>query len=337
MGDPGGIGPECLVKALADRDLRALARFRIYGTRSAMHTAADAAGIEPFWWTVRHGSGVEDTGREHNVLLIDLGERDERFEPPHEPCARSGELSLRFVEAAIQAARRPPADPMHAGGLVTAPISKAAWALAGHKRWPGHTELLAHRFGARRAVMMFVAPRLRVVLATGHVAIVQLEHALNIGAVFGAIELAHHGCRHLGIPRPRLAVCGLNPHAGEGGLLGEEEGRVIEPAIEMATDQGIDASGPFPADTVFNLALAGRFDAVVAMYHDQGLIPVKVLARDEAVHVTLGLPTTRTSPDHGTAFDIAGRNIANPGSMKAAIRLAVRMATAAPADAEGPG
>jgi len=333
MGDPGGIGPEVLVKALADPDVRALARFRVYGSRAGLQAAAETAAIEPFWWAVRHGSGVEDTGRAHDVLLIDFDDRDGEFTAPREANKRSGELSFLWVERAIAAARLPAGDPMAAQGIVTGPINKAAWALAGHKRWLGHTDLLKARFRAKRVVMMFVAPTLRVSLATGHVGLMQLEQAINIGTVFDAIELTHEGCRRMGVPLPRIAVCGLNPHAGEGGLLGEEEQRLIEPAIGMAREQGIDASGAWPGDTVFNAAVAGKFDAVVAMYHDQGLIPVKLLARDEAVNVTLGLPVIRTSPDHGTAFDIAGENKAEPGSMIAAIRLAARMARASLASA----
>ena len=198
--------------------------------------------------------------------------------------------------------------------------------MAGFK-WPGHTELLTHRTRSKRQAMAFVSPRLRVVLATAHVPLMDVKNVLTIGRVHESIELGHDLCRRLGIQRPRIAVCGLNPHAGENGILGDEDQRVIAPAIDVAVQQGIKATGPHPADTIFIGAAEGRFDLVVAMYHDQGLIPVKLLGWDRAVNVTLGLPIIRTSPDHGTAFDIAGRSKADAGSMVAAIDLALDLAT----------
>ncbi len=330
MGDPGGIGPEVIVKALADRATRGLARFVIHGAADAMHGAAHAAGIEPFWWEVPRGSALVETARSHDAVLID--DRDGgRTGYAHAPNRLGGERSFRWVEDAIASARLPDADPMRADAIVTGPISKEAWSLAGRGKYPGHTELLASRFGAKRHAMMFVGPSLRVVLATAHLPLMDLRNALTIERIHDAIDLGHEACLRLGIARPRVAVCGLNPHAGEGGLLGDEEQRLIEPAIRIAAEQGMDVHGPFPADTIFNAAVGApgrpaKYDLVVAMYHDQGLIPVKLLFRDESVNVTLGLPIVRTSPDHGTAFDIAGTNRADAGSMKAAIRLAVRMA-----------
>lgn len=326
MGDPGGIGPEVLVKALADPALRSAARYRIMGMSSPMHAAADRAGIDPFWWRISGGSDMLSTTDPHDVVLIDYEDEPRPTGWRAEPNKPAGEASFRFVEEAIALARRKSDDPLRADAIVTGPISKAAWDLAGRGKYPGHTELLATRFNAKRVAMMFVAPTLRVVLVSAHVPLMDLQNVLTIGRVHEAIDLGSEACARLGVERPRVAVCGLNPHAGEGGLLGDEETRLIEPAIELAVRSGIDASGPFPADTIFNHALAGRYDLVVAMYHDQGLIPVKLLSRDSAVNVTLGLPTVRTSPDHGTAFDIAGRNEADPGSTIEAIRLAVRMA-----------
>lgn len=174
--------------------------------------------------------------------------------------------------------------------------------------------------------MMFEAPRLKVVLATVHLPLMDIRNVLTIGRVFDPIDLGHQACLTLGIEDPRIAVCGLNPHAGEGGLLGDEEERIIRPAVDMARRAGINASGPWPADTIFADALHGRFDLVVAMYHDQGLIPLKLLERGSAANWTIGPPVVRTSPDHGTAFDIAGTNQADPGSMHAAIDLAIRLA-----------
>jgi len=193
-------------------------------------------------------------------------------------------------------------------------------------KFPGHTEMLQNRTKAKRVAMMFDAPKLKVVLATCHMPLMEIRDTLTIGKVFDPIDLGHQACRRLGLTQPRIAVCGLNPHASENGQFGDEEYRVIEPAIRAANQQGIDVEGPFPADTIFMDAIAGRYDLVVAMYHDQGLIPVKMQAFDEAVNVTLGLPIIRTSPDHGTAFGLVGKNKANAGSMKSAIRLAAELA-----------
>jgi 4-hydroxythreonine-4-phosphate dehydrogenase len=330
MGDPGGIGPEVLVRALTDRAVRASARYAIHGSSATMHRAAEATRTEPFWWRVDARSALGDTAGVHDVVLFDSDPElaEQQIEPVFEnrPTKLGGMLSFRWVEAAIADAQRPPADPRHADAVVTGPISKEAWSLAGKGRWPGHTELFADRFKSKRFAMMFVGSRLRVVLATVHVPLMEVRGALTIGAVHTAIDLGNDACKRLGFKRPRIGVAGLNPHAGEQGLLGDEEQRIITPAIELAVRQGMDASGPFPGDTIFNTALQGRFDLVVAMYHDQGLIPVKLLERDLAVNTTLGLPVVRTSPDHGTAYDIAGTGKADPGSMISAIRLAAKLA-----------
>jgi 4-hydroxythreonine-4-phosphate dehydrogenase len=209
--------------------------------------------------------------------------------------------------------------------IATAPISKEAFALAGVP-WPGHTDLLAHLTGAPRVAMMFYADALRVVLATVHLPLRQVPDALTQARLEDTIELAASELPRFGLPSPKLAVAGLNPHAGEHGLLGREEADVLMPAIAACAARGIDVRGPFPADTLFNRAIKGEFDAVVACYHDQGLIPVKLVAFGRAVNVTLGLPIIRTSVDHGTAFDIAGRGLADPSSLIAAVCLAARLA-----------
>jgi 4-hydroxythreonine-4-phosphate dehydrogenase len=254
-----------------------------------------------------------------------FGESDRDFE--HRPTREGGDASFHAVQAAIDAALLPVDHPDHIDAVVTAPISKEAWALAGH-RYAGHTELLAERLNATRHAMMFVAPRLRVILTTAHVPLAEVALRLTTHRLLDVIELGAEACASLGVERPRVAVCGLNPHAGEAGLLGHEERTIITPAIEEARRAGIDASGPYPADTIFRRALDGRFDLVVAMYHDQGLIPVKTLEWESAVNVTVGLPIVRTSPDHGTAFDIAGTGVADHRSMKAAIELAIIMCRA---------
>ena len=325
MGDPAGIGPEIIAKALADEQLRQRIIVRIFGVDAPLRAAAERAGIEPFWQTLPHDAPIpSDAG----VVLLEYGGAGEgAYLPPKTPgpSAIGGELSFRFVTDAIRCAMLD--DPTHVDAIVTAPISKTSWKLAGHDKYPGHTELLAERFNAHRHAMMFVSETLRVVLATIHMPLMAVGPALTTGRILDVIELGNEACRRLGIAKPRVAVCGLNPHAGEGGLFGDEEPRLIEPAIRQARSRGIDATGPHPADTVFNQAVDGRrYDLVVAMYHDQGLIPVKLLAWDNAVNVTLGLPITRTSPDHGTAFDIAGTGRAEPGSLTAAFTLACELA-----------
>jgi 4-hydroxythreonine-4-phosphate dehydrogenase len=210
--------------------------------------------------------------------------------------------------------------------IATAPINKAAFAAAGLP-WKGHTDLLAHLCGVDEAVMMFWSEAIRVVLATVHIPLAEVPAALTTERVLRTIRITAASLPKFGMPEPRIAVAGLNPHAGEGGLLGREEEDRISPAIETARAEGLNVSGPFPGDTVFVRASRGEFEVVVACYHDQGLIPVKLLAFGHAVNVTLGLPIIRTSVDHGTAFDIARQDKADPGSMVEAILLAARLAS----------
>jgi 4-hydroxythreonine-4-phosphate dehydrogenase len=324
MGEPAGVGPEVVVKALADPAIRRLARFVIYGMNEQLAYAADVAEIDPFWHRLQHDADRATHELTHPVVVLDYDEISLLAAARPGPSKPGGHASLAFVDDAIRAARLPH-DRGGIDAIVTAPISKQSWQMAGC-RFPGHTELFQHRTRSKRAVMMFDSPRLRVALATCHVALMDVRNQLTVGRVFDPIDLGHAALQRIGIEQPRIAVCGLNPHAGEAGQFGDEEQRLITPAIELAVQHGIDAHGPFPADTVFNKAVDGGFDLVVAMYHDQGLIPVKLLAWDQAVNTTLGLPIVRTSPDHGTAFDIVGQNKADPGSMKAAIRLAVQLA-----------
>ena len=316
MGDPAGIGAEVIVKALADPELRSRARFLIFGLNEMMHYAADLAEIEVFWWRDQYSGNIRRY--DLDAVVLDYDQYSILSSAVHAPSQIGGEASMRFCVDAIEAAKAGIVD-----AVVTAPIAKESWKLAGYK-YPGHTELLADKTGARKYAMMFAGGPLKVVLATIHVPLMGIWNVLNIGAVFHPLELLHSTLvQSFGIPKPRIAVCGLNPHASENGQFGDEEERIIGPAMLMARDQGIDVHGPFPADTVFLRALHGEFDAVLAMYHDQGLIPVKLLAFDQSVNMTIGLPIIRTSPDHGTAFDIVGRNKANPGSMKAAIKMAI--------------
>lgn len=319
MGDPCGVGAEIVVKALADPDIRALGRFVVYGVDEVLVGAAEAVGIRPFWFAL--GTG-EDCRVDSGVVVADFAECRAGYWLNSRPSAEGGRASLAFVDAAIRAARRLTID-----AIVTAPIHKTSWKLAGC-RFPGHTELLADAMHCKRVTMAFVGGGLRVALATAHIGLLDLRNELTIGTVFQPIDLLHDALTDwFGIERPRIAVAGLNPHAGENGRFGDEESRVIAPAMQMAVNAGIEVEGPFPADTLFVPKHRNRYDGIVAMYHDQGLIPVKMLAFDTAINVTLGLPVIRTSPDHGTAFDIAGSDQADPGSMKEAIRLACRLAT----------
>ena len=236
--------------------------------------------------------------------------------------AEAGRAAYDAIVRAVDDVRAGKVD-----AIATAPINKAAFAAAGLP-WRGHTDLLAHLTGAPRVAMMFYAEALRVVLATVHIPLADVPRALTQELVEGVIDLTAAELPRFGIASPRLALAGLNPHAGEHGLIGREDGDVLVPAVAACRRRGVAVDGPFPADTVFGRAMRGEFDAVVACYHDQGLIPIKLVAFGRAVNVTLGLPIVRTSVDHGTAFDIAGRGIADPSSLIEAITLAARLAGA---------
>ena len=328
MGDPAGIGAEVVVKALADPALRSQARFIIYGLHEFLSYAADQAEVNPFWFRLPH----EEVDRvESGVVVADFDEYSTIGPGLRRPTAEGGHASLRFVDDALAAASRG-LQPARTDGrnsvdaIVTGPIHKISWRMAGCK-CPGHTEYLARAFNVRRYTMAFVGGNLRIALASAHVGLFELHNSFTIGRVFQPIDLLDEALRRwFGLTAPRIAVAGLNPHAGEEGRFGDEESRVIEPAILMAREAGINATGPCPADTLFWRAAEGAYDGVVAMYHDQGLIPIKLLAFDSSVNITLGLPIIRTSVDHGTAFDIAGANRAHEGSMKAAIQLAIDLA-----------
>jgi 4-hydroxythreonine-4-phosphate dehydrogenase len=241
------------------------------------------------------------------------------------PGVLSADAGRAAYDTIVRAVRDVQAGGLH--GIATAPLNKEALAKAGLP-WRGHTEMLASLTGADRVAMMFWSEKLRVVLATIHIPLAEVPAALTTDTVAGIIELTHRELPRFGFAHPRLALAGVNPHAGEHGLLGREEIEVLEPAVARCRAAAIDVAGPLPGDTVFVRAVRGEFDAVIACYHDQGLIPVKLAAFGEAVNVTLGLPIVRTSVDHGTAFDIAGRGVANPESMVQAVLLAARLAAA---------
>jgi 4-hydroxythreonine-4-phosphate dehydrogenase len=249
------------------------------------------------------------------------------YGPPAASTFRTGVLSAQAGRAAYDIIVRAVEDAMKGAvdAIVTAPINKEAFRLAGLP-WSGHTDLLGHLTGANDIAMMFYSDALRVVLATVHIPLSAVPGALTAASMEKTIALTARELPRFGIIRPRIAVAGVNPHAGEHGLFGDEEEVAIAPAIAACRAKGIDVSGPFPGDTIFVRARAGEFDVVVACYHDQGLIPVKLVAFGQAVNVTLGLPIVRTSVDHGTAFDIAGTGKADAGSMIEAVRLAARLA-----------
>jgi 4-hydroxythreonine-4-phosphate dehydrogenase len=318
MGDAGGIGPEIVVKALFDPDIRRAAKFIVFGLNEQLCYAADAAEIEPYWGRHQH----EKISREYPFKVV-VADYDEYSVPSwvNSPSKLAGEASIRFCQDAIDAARDGIID-----AVVTAPISKTSWKLAGSE-WPGHTEMFAARCKSPRKAMMFIAGPLKLALATIHDALFEVRHKFTIGRVFEPIDLLNDALKsYFGIDNPRIGVAALNPHAGEDGQFGDEEQRIITPAILLAQHQGINCHGPYPADTLFLRAAQGEFDGVVAMYHDQGMIPVKLLNFKQAVNITIGIPIIRTSPAHGTAFDIAGKNAADASSMKAAITTAIRMA-----------
>jgi 4-hydroxythreonine-4-phosphate dehydrogenase len=319
LGDPSGIGPEVVAAALHRDDVAAAVEPVVFGDGAVLARGARAMGVPDRLPRIAPGAPVPEGG-----ALVEITALSPDEVPPGRPTPAGGEAQGRFLEAAIGFLRDG-----NARAICTAPISKAAIHGAGWD-FPGHTELLAERFGARRVVMMLAGEKLRVALATTHVSIRELPDRLTVEGIRETLGIVDRDLRErLGLSRPRIAVCGLNPHAGEGGLFGDEEARVIAPAIEGARRAGIEATGPYPADTLFPRAVAGAFDVVLAMFHDQGLPALKLLHFDTGVNVTLGLPVVRTSPDHGVAYDLAGTGRASPSSMAHALLLAARMAAGA--------
>jgi 4-hydroxythreonine-4-phosphate dehydrogenase len=279
-------------------------------------TVGDPAGIGP---EIARKTAADARVAEACEVLLYSPPPGETFEMGT-PSARAGRAAFDLICAAVRDAQQGIVD-----AVATAPISKLALARAGLP-WKGHTDLLAHLTGSRRVAMLFWSGPLKVVLATVHVPLAMVPRELTRERLDDTIDLAASELPRLGAGRPRLALAGLNPHAGEDGVLGDEERLVLRPAVEAARARGIDIDGPFPADTLFVRASSREFDAVIACYHDQGLIPVKLAAFGRAVNVTLGLPIVRTSVDHGTAFDIAGKGVADPSSLIEATLLAARLA-----------
>jgi 4-hydroxythreonine-4-phosphate dehydrogenase len=317
MGDPAGIGPEVTLKAVTKKPPKC--RLAVLGDLGALRDTAQRLDLRlaPIAWEPEL-----PYPRTANILpVIELSRLEPPQRTPGQPTAMGGETSYRYVETAVRLAQR---DILQ--GIVTAPISKAMWHAAG-RDYPGHTELLAALTATPEVRMMLVGKRLRVILVTTHMALSRVPASLSSERIVETLRMtAEHLQRFHGIARPRMAVAGLNPHAGEAGAFGDEEGRIITPAVQEARTRGWATEGPFPADTIFVRATRGEFDGVICLYHDQGLIPLKLLSWEDGVNVTVGLPIVRTSPDHGTAFDIAGQGKADPRSMRAALKLAVHMA-----------
>jgi len=318
MGDPGGVGPEIILKSLNTKAVWDACRPVIIGDRGVLELAKGPLSIG----TRKALSTVSDPSElaEGEAAVIDLKNVGKDELTVGKAGAYAGHAAVGYIRKAVELALAGKVD-----AVVTAPINKETLKMAGYK-YPGHTELLAELTGTTDYGMMLVGGTLRVILVTIHCALKDVPGQINMGAVLGTIRLAYSACRAMGVPRPRIVVAGLNPHAGEGGIFGDEEILHIIPACEAARAEGMDVTGPLPPDTLFYKAHKGQFDIVVAMYHDQGLIPLKMLAFGHAVNVTVGLPIIRTSVDHGTAYDIAGKGIADPDSLISAIQLAAEMA-----------
>jgi 4-phospho-D-threonate 3-dehydrogenase / 4-phospho-D-erythronate 3-dehydrogenase len=321
MGDPAGIGPEVVLKAVAEEEVRTLSVPVIIGDAQLLAHTARTLDLQCGYDIVRRGEPLPAQLSE--PVIYHLDNIDGHVEPGIESGA-AGRAAAGYIEAAVQLCAAGNID-----AIATAPINKRALFLGGYS-FPGHTEFLAHLTGTEEYAMAFVAANLRIVLLSTHLPLAEAIRLVERDRLLRIIKLTHRELQRWGIDRPRIGVAALNPHGAEGGLFGVEEVSEIVPAIEAC--RGVDdlhVQGPFSADTIFLRAAAGEFDAVIACYHDQAMIPVKCLSFGEAVNVTLGLPFIRTSVDHGTAFDIAGKGLAEHSSMVAAVKLAAELSTRA--------
>jgi 4-hydroxythreonine-4-phosphate dehydrogenase len=319
MGDPAGIGPEVIARALAGTHVHNVCRSIVIGSLPVMERTIKALRLK---LDVRRVDGHETTRpRKGTVAVLDPLEAPLRTFEPGIAASETGAASVAFIKKAVELAQIGCID-----GMVTAPINKEAINMAGYQ-YPGHTELLADLTQANESGMMIVGGPLRIMFVTTHIAIRDLPSLLTQAKIEKAIRLAQSALTTLfGITRPKIGLAALNPHAGEHGLFGDEEARVILPAARAARQRGILASDPLPADTLFGKAAKGQYDGIVALYHDQGLIPLKLVAFGTCVNLTVGLPIIRTSVDHGTAFDIVGKGVADPGSLIEAVKLAAKIA-----------
>lgn len=319
MGDPAGIGPEVVLKAVAEEEIRRVCVPVIIGDAQLLAHNARTLDLQCGYDIVRQGEPIADDLTEPLIYHLDnIG----GYVEPGIESGVAGKAAAGYIEAAVNLCAAGSID-----AIATAPINKRALFLGGYS-FPGHTEFLAHLTGTEEYAMAFVAANLRIVLISTHVPLAVAIRMVERDRLVKVINLTHRELLRWGIERPRIAVAALNPHGAEGGLFGVEEASEILPAVEACrNDDEVNVQGPFSADTVFLRASRGEFDAVVACYHDQAMIPVKCLSFGEAVNVTLGLPFIRTSVDHGTAFDIAGKGLAEHSSMVAAIKLAADLST----------
>ncbi len=333
MGDPGGVGPEIIVKALNSSEVRNHCYPLVIGDAHIMEEALSLLNLPLKLKIIKSPGELKPTkgsievihvippnpplikgGVKNGIVKAEIG----GFEKC-KPTPEGGKACVRYIKKAVEFALSKKVD-----GIVTAPISKEALKMAGFK-WPGHTEMLADLTNTKDYAMMLIGKPLRVILVTIHTALKNVPDLITRAKILKTIYLAKKSCDMLNIRNPRIAVAGLNPHAGEAGIFGDEEIKKIIPAVKEAIKEGIPVSGPYPPDTIFHKAYKGDVDIVVCMYHDQGLIPLKMIAFDKGVNVTIGLPFIRTSPDHGTAYDIAWKGVANPSSMIEAIKMAAML------------
>jgi 4-phospho-D-threonate 3-dehydrogenase / 4-phospho-D-erythronate 3-dehydrogenase len=320
MGDAAGVGPEIILKSLTDVEMYKISRPVVIGDSKILKRAKSFVGSK---LTIEVITEEELGGLSYlygTVYCLDLNLLPENL-PVGKVSAEAGHAAYEYLAAAIKLAKEKKID-----AICTAPLNKEALHKGGHM-YPGHTEILADLTNTKDYSMMLSAPNLKVIHVTTHVGLIDAVKLIQPERVYHVIKLAHDTLQKAGIPSPKIAVCGINPHAGENGLFGygEEEEKVV-PAVEKAKGEGINVQGPLPADTLFFRTVRGDFDIVVAMYHDQGHGPIKVLGLDTGVNITVGLPIIRTSVDHGTAFDIAGKGIADEKSLMEAIRQAVELA-----------
>ncbi|MGP4071049.1 4-hydroxythreonine-4-phosphate dehydrogenase PdxA [Piscibacillus sp. B03] len=319
MGDAAGVGPEIIIKSLLNEDVYDWCKPLVIGDAKILENAKQVVGAEDL--TIQTVEDVRDSHfAKGTVPCIDLDLLPSDL-PVGQVSAESGNAAYQYLAKAIELAKQGDIQ-----AICTAPLNKEALHLGGHK-YPGHTEILAQLTDTEDYAMMLSAPSLKVIHVTTHVGIIDAVKQINPDRVYSVVKMADDTLKKAGIEQPKIAVCGINPHAGENGLFGygEEEEKVV-PGVERALTEGIDVQGPLPADTLFFRAVRGDFDIVVAMYHDQGHGPIKVLGLDAGVNITVGLPIIRTSVDHGTAFDIAGKGIADEKSLIEAIRQGVELA-----------
>jgi 4-hydroxythreonine-4-phosphate dehydrogenase len=318
MGDPTGIGPEIIVKALSMKELFEACRPMVFGDRYVLSRAIQIQNLSA---TLEVVERVPEGGYLPKKIFLfsptQLEVGSLRFGQPDRTC---GEAMVKYIEEAVRWVRSGKLD-----AITTCPINKWAMNEAGYA-FPGHTEFLAHLVGAPSVAMMFLGSRWKIVLVTTHLPLKEVSRWITTSRILSTLRLTEAGMkRYFKVPQPKIAVLGLNPHCGEGGLLGEEEKREILPAIVEAKSLGMDVQGPFPADSFFDLSGRYTFDVIVSMYHDQGLLPIKMYDFKEAVNLTLGLPFIRTSVDHGTAYDIAGKGLADPANLVKAILTAANL------------